>query len=72
MYVSESCSLGSNRIAPGIGQARRCELIHAVGFHINGFEVAHGKAGLLATRVFGNDMFIGFDSPVVIIILIIQ
>jgi len=50
---------------------KRCEFIHTVGFHIDGFQIAHGKPCFFAARIFGDDVFVGFDSVVVIIVLII-
>ena len=51
---------------------KRSKLIHAVGFHINGFQIAHGKTCFFAARILGDNVFIGFDGAVVIIILIVQ
>ena len=48
------------------------KLIHAVGIYVDGLQVAHGKAGFLASGILGDYMFVGFYGTVIVIVLVVK
>ena len=48
------------------------KLVHAVGIYVDGLQVAHGKAGFLASGILGDHMLVGFYGTVIVIVLVVK